>query len=391
VIAAIGNLFLVFFALDGALSLVDELQPLPAITFLRNGFAYTVLMLLVPVYALVALGPTLPARIFLPLVVTGVWLNFGAAPLVMWTGIDGLGLAASAIQLLAAIAGLAAVRHHTGGRWLLPTDATAPFSASRFVALVGGAVVVAPLALIVYSGVALGSYAHAATAGFLAFDLEGITLADRTYRHTDRQVRLVGMMHIGEGDRYADLFGSFAVPGTVVLEEGVTDETNLIQRKFSYENVAGKLGLDQQSRIADHFEEDAEWPHLQHADVDMADLSPETHAVLEKVGAIWEADDLLAMVEMFRSIEVTPEDLELVQRDILDVRNEHLLIEIDGAMADYAHVVVPWGALHMPWIEEQLTLRGFELESEKEHRLLAWRRVAEAALGAPEAPASEDE
>jgi hypothetical protein len=375
----LGNAFLILFGLDTLVSLLDEIEPSLPLSPLRNAIATFVLFFVPAMYALLALSPQLPARIFLPLLLTAVWLSLGAAPLVVWSGMENLWLAASLLQAAAAAAAFAAVRVHTGGRtWLLePRPASeSRFSGLRFAALALGALLLGPPALVAYGLLALASFAHALTAGFLAVDLQGIELAERTYRQDGREVRLVGMMHVGEAGRYESLYDSFAGEDTVVLEEGVTDETGLLEKIPSYEKLAGQLGLRQQSRIAHYFEERGdEWPHVRHADIDATALSEETIALLEKLGSVWGADDPIASLRESR-FQVEPEELERVMRDLIDTRNAHLLAAIEDALDQYAKVVVPWGALHMPWIEEQLLERGFRLEDETAHRFVRWSRTA---------------
>ena len=63
-------------------------------------------------------------------------------------------------------------------------------------------------------------------------------------------ILVVGMMHVGEEASYRELVGSFSVPSTVVLEEGVTDRSGLLESPLSYDGMAGVLGLAQQDDLA---------------------------------------------------------------------------------------------------------------------------------------------
>jgi hypothetical protein len=68
--------------------------------------------------------------------------------------------------------------------------------------------------------------------------------------------------------------------------------------------------------------------------------------------------------------------LVLVERDILHLRNEHLLSEIEAALEEYERLVVPWGALHLPFIERAILERGFHPTASTRHRLISWGSVA---------------
>ena len=97
---------------------------------------------------------------------------------------------------------------------------------------------VAPATLL-YAVVLLVTSIEVGTRGFVAFDRAGVTLDDRSYARGDREVRLVGMMHVGEEDSYREVVASFSIPATVVLEEGVTDRSGLLESPLAYDGVAG--------------------------------------------------------------------------------------------------------------------------------------------------------
>ena len=46
----------------------------------------------------------------------------------------------------------------------------------------------------------------------------------------------------------------------------------------------------------------------------------------------------------------------------------------------YEHVIVPWGALHLPGIEQTVLSWGFAETSRELHPLFAWRTVIAALL-----------
>jgi hypothetical protein len=73
-----------------------------------------------------------------------------------------------------------------------------------------------------------------------------------------------------------------------------------------------------------------------------------------------------------------PESLKLVERDVFERRNERLLAELEAALPDYERVVVPWGALHLPAIEEAVRKDGFVQTGSTRRRLLSWPTVVSA-------------
>ena len=58
-------------------------------------------------------------------------------------------------------------------------------------------------------------------------------------------------------------------------------------------------------------------------------------------------------------------------------------------MTEFEHVIVPWGALHLPDIEEAILADGFEPTARNRHRLLSWATIA-AALATLDAAPIED-
>jgi hypothetical protein len=48
--------------------------------------------------------------------------------------------------------------------------------------------------------------------------------------------------------------------------------------------------------------------------------------------------------------------------DILEKRNQHLWGEIQKRLSQTDHIVVPWGAAHMPEIAAEIQQAGFKLD-----------------------------
>lgn len=389
----LANAFVVGYAADAGLSVLDEaLRAATGSTLLlapRNALARLVLWAALWMPVALALTPRLPTALFLLLSLSALWLGSGAAPLALLVAAPAP--VATAIQ--AAIAALAFVwirLRNRGAGWLLRPEALAgrDFSPAHSLGFVAGALLLGLPALALYLAVLAATTIQVATQGFVAFDLAGVSLADRRYTRGDHEVRLVGMMHVGEEERYRALARSFGGAGTIVLQEGVTDERARLRTQLSYGRVAALLGLEEQDDLAGYLADEgepapADGPVFVHADLDLADFAPETIAWLEQAAAVYGADEPWAALRAFGDWSAArAEQWPILERDLFTRRNEHLLARLDEALAASERVVVPWGALHLPAIEAGLVARGFERTRAEEHRLLGWRGIAERLLGA---------
>jgi hypothetical protein len=65
-----------------------------------------------------------------------------------------------------------------------------------------------------------------------------------------------------------------------------------------------------------------------------------------------------------------PNIQEQVFDDILFKRNQHLLGEIKTHLEKSATLIVPWGAAHMPGIEDGIQKAGFHLEETQEYLII---------------------
>jgi len=317
-----------------------------------------------------------------------LWVSVGAAPLflvvpeaasihLLWGGVL-LVFVALLLQWLLRL---------TGRPWLLSSDAFALRARSgRRIAFLGVAGAAAlPLLAGGYGIVALLAWVQLATRSFVSFDLAGIDLGDRLYRKEGFEVRLVGMMHVGEGERYRELVKSFVREDTVVLFEGVTDDEGLMGTDLDYGGAASALGLEAQNDLDTYLEEirgeevagisAAEWPVLRHADLDMSDFSAETRSFVSQASQLWAGESLLASLldylDWFER-EGGADLLGALEEELIDRRNTHLLTQMNEALKEFDRVVIPWGALHLPGIERALLAAGFSETTREQRQLIAW-------------------
>jgi len=393
---AFANLFLIGFALDGAISVLDDLARAGSdpstLSVARAAIALVVLVAALGNFFLLALDPRLPKRILLPLIAFLVWCALGAYPLS--AGLDASqtgGLALSGIQLGLALAALGWIRLRSAtSRWLLQAS-DLPRKRPRIgytLRFVAATALIAPPLLVGIAGLSLIAQIERATAGFMTFDLSGINSTSREYHREDRRIDLIGMSHIGEDGAYLDLFESFAGGSTLLLEEGVSDEDGLIGEGLFYETIADRIGLDVQPSFEALLaampasDADAQWPDIRNADVDAGVFADDTIAVLGAAARLYQSDRLVPALAKFqaRLDELGPEATQAAFRDLIESRNAHLLSEIRAGLDDYQRIVVPWGALHLPGIEDAILGWGFEQTASSQRRITAYQTILTALL-----------
>ena len=391
---AFANGVLALSAADALFSLLDEAMRAatgaPWLAVPRHALAQLALAAVVTSVPVMLATPRLPVAVFLPLATATLWLAFGAAPLALWVAPPLFNATGCAIQLAAVALAFAVVRMRSGGRawWFDDTGAERPaFAWAHSLGFAAGLCTLGPLAALGYGAVAIGTSIEMVTHGFVHFGLTGVSLDDRHYQRGDREIRLVGMMHIGDPAGYRALVCTFERESTIVLAEGVSDREGRLASALEYGHVAEALGLAQQEDVSaylvDAVEPEAappEWPVVRRADVDVSAFAPETIAMIEWAGEIWKAPDVdTALRVILRGLrEQTPEQRLAFLADVVDRRNEHLAVEIERALREYERVVVPWGGLHLPSVEQTVLSWGFAETSRELHPLFAWRTVAAA-------------
>jgi hypothetical protein len=395
----VANAFLVAFALDAVLTVADEL--------LRAGLGSGILsgardaaaglpLAIAPVLALcLPFAPGLPARAFLPQIAFLAWTLLGVLPLPLWIPARRLGLALGARQVaLAALSLLLVRRGSRAGAWFVRDGdlAAAPFRPLRALVALASAAVVVPAALGAYLAFAVALTLERSTAGFMRFDLHGITATEREYARGDRRVRLVGMMHVGEEAAYREMVRGFA-DHALVLAEGVSDREGLLREGLAYENVARPLGLVVQPSLeeaiaalpddGDESGGEARQPLVVRGDVDLRDLSDETLDFLRAVSRVFTSSGLATGLTRARELgeRFDAAASERILHDLVERRNAHLIRELEAMLAEHASIVVPWGALHLPAVEQALLAWGFERTAERRHRLVRYATLASALAG----------
>jgi hypothetical protein len=382
-----GNLFLIMFLSDGVISVFDELLSVfsvSALSGLRYFISYAVILTAFPIYLCLGIDKRLPKRVFLPLILFLFW-----CPLATWffpslSGSRPYGLFASFAQVFLSVLPILHVRK-MGGHNLLMTKAMfrSPFFSLRNTLLFGAAnLFIIPFALLLTALSAANSYLENKTSGFMRIAPDGIYMTERAYRHGNKTIRLVGMIHVGEKEYYDDLVGSVSSGRTLVLAEGVTDKKKLLKNKFGYGKMAGFLGLTSQEKLKfngrlieegkaeeSRFERKDAGIDILGADVDISDFQPSTVNFLNTYGKYMnENASFAAALKDFNNWankNVTPEMNKTLMDDILYLRNREVIRHLEIALSRYDTIVIPWGALHMAELEEWVLGRGFKLQKER--------------------------
>ena len=382
------NLFFIIYLVDGALSLLHEIAAgflqIEPTSGLRNLVAVAALLLAMPLYMSLGIDRRLPKLIIIPQILFIFWVGLGAWPIVITNG--SFGLLAAFVQTLLGLLPFILYAGTAGSNRLLPEERFHEnfFGLRNTLLFFSLHIVLLPLAFGYMAVSVLAQYADSETAGFVRLGSDGLHMEERVYSLSGKNIRLTGMIHIGEQEFYSDLIDSTASGRTVILAEGVTDKDSLLTSSFGYDSVAQLLGLTSQAdvefpgQLIDESdltemslgEYDALEPHIIHADTDLSRFDPQTIEFINVLGKhLFNSDSLpqgLQAYDAWARENVTPETSEIIFGDLLDLRNEVVLSWVDRVLPFYDTIVIPWGALHMPGIEAAILDRGFRQVSSRE-------------------------
>ncbi len=366
--AAFLNFALGVFVASVAVSLASD----SLILFLKNdafagvaGFlAVPSLLTMLVVYGLMAVTPLVPKRIFLPLTWSGPAAALMAMPAMIYGFHHSAWIAwgSSLGQFLLCLVILHGRRGSWGVRWPLLAVSQLGNNAFRWQNSIGFVAVHLLMVLPAVIGYLLvcGSLAvNHFTDGFVSLRPRGVTMQVRKYSREDgKTVELIAMSHIGEPEFYHSLAATFP-PTATVLMEGVSDAGKLMPEKVGYTKTAKDLGLAEQHEA---FKPQGD---LISADVDIGQFSKVTLDCLKRTMVI-HAKGLNAET---LPLLIQPSPVDLPQRlfdDLLTRRNEHLLVVLRDRLLTSDHVIIPWGAAHMPGISAGVLKAGFRLQNTQE-------------------------
>jgi len=386
----IANLFLMLFPAAAALAVGDEIlgrfwleNPLSG---LRNLCDLLSVLLAVLVYFGFAFNRHLPKLILLPLIGYLFWSLLDFWPLRELSGPDSYRLIGAGGQLLLGILILRCNRRRNQrGLLLAPSQFVGPgFSGRTFFRFCLLNILVLPMALGLLGFSAAGNLLERNTAEFVQLKPNGLYMTEKIYRRQEKTVRLVAMIHLGREDYFSDLVDSFSAGRTLILAEGVSDVAGHLKNRFSYGRLADLFGLTSQEDV--HFPgrqisaEDLGKPltgersraDILRADIDLQEFDAKTIAVLDALGKyLLDSQSLLDGYRQFdrwAKENITPGTERVIMHDLLDRRNTRVISLLDQALASYDTIVIPWGALHMPGIEQAVIEQGFSLSASRQRK-----------------------
>jgi hypothetical protein len=319
----------------------------------------------VVVYGLMVITPMVPKRFFIPLTLCGLLTTLLALPLLIYfyTHSAWISWGMSLAQLLLWVVIVCRLRGSWKLRWpwiIAEQLETRPFRWRNFCGFILLHLVVLLPALGIYLfGCGSLAVSHF-TDKFVSLRPGGLTMQVRKYTRGDGKiVELVPMSHIGEPEFYQSLAISFS-PTATVLMEGVSDEQEILKEKVGYKKTATDLGLAEQQAV---FKPQGK---LVPADVDLRNFSKVTLECLKKTMAIHAKGINAETLPLL--LQPAPADLpENLFHDLLTRRNERLLTVLREQLRHSDHVIIPWGAAHMPGISAGVLQAGFRLQETKDY------------------------
>lgn len=383
----LANLFLIFFLVSAVFGIANEFLRIFLNLQTLSGIEQLIWLACILIGSLTYPGlgfnKHLPKIILIPLFIWIFWRLLRCWPLESLVG-EYFQLYASCGQLLLGIVALKLNRHRNHESLLLIRSQFAgPAFSSRN--LFRFSLISIPLLPIVFM---LITYAFASnlietnTAGFVQLKPNGLYMTERIYQQGGKQIRLAGMIHLGQKDFYADLTTSIPETRTLILAEGVSDEDGLLTERFGYGKIADLLGLTSQEKV--HFQgrlikaieldqpdtEGLRIPDILPADIDLRQFDPHTRKVLNALAKYVLNSESLAdgylAFNNWAQEHITPDSNRVIMNDLIHKRNQSVLGHLQKALNKYDTVVIPWGALHMKDIEKAVLAEGFALTENRE-------------------------
>jgi hypothetical protein len=370
-LAGLLSLCLALFLADAVVSLADDslilffdvhfLAGLRGVVFLFS------LLLALAVYGLMGLTPMIPKRLFLPLTLFNLAVALLAIPslIYFYHRLHQLAWVFSCSQLLFALGFLCLVQRGFKLRWpLVPAErlGTRQFNWLNLLLFVLANLFVLLPAVIAYFVLCAALAVHHFSDGFVALRPAGFTVQARKYVRADgKTIQLLPLVHIGAPAFYRNLAESVPT-NSVILMEGVTDRLNLLTNKITYKRMATSLGLAEQQQ-----EFHPRHAKLVPADVDVEQFDPSTITLLNLVMLIHAKGVTAENVLKLTQYSPPPALEKQLLDDLLGKRNRRLIEELQAQLPESEHIIVPWGAAHMPGIAKEVQKAGFRLHETQDY------------------------
>ncbi len=376
---AVANGYLICFCLEGLLEFASQFpaitQALPALEALSKWAALSVTIAFITQVLLMSSYRHLPWRELSLVLLVTFWSRFLYLPLpglFDWENIEFLG---AGLTLVTAGVTIGMIRLHRGTLGI-PKRAfeDVEFSLGRtMIAFLFKLGVLFPFAVL-YVGWSCNVMVNWRTHGFLHLNLQSLKAEARTYERDGKKVYLLPTMHVASPSFYSKLMEGLPSQKCVLLPEGVSDRKGLLKARWSYAGPAKSAGLS----VQPDFSRKTPNTELRVCDADISEFSASTTEILNTVATHlqrWGEGDLLGALDGLSKCNFQKKDLKQLQQDVLELRNAKVLTAIRKSLPTCDHVLVPWGALHMPGIEAALLKEGFQRSAGREIEMLAWGDV----------------
>ena len=112
--------------------------------------------------------------------------------------------------------------------------------------------------------------------------------------------------------------------------------------------------------------------------MDVSVFRPPTIILLENIGKhLKESSTARSFLSLnaWAGNTITPQMYDIIMDDILHRRNRKVIGYLGKALDRYDTVLIPWGALHMKEIEQEVLKRGFKLQEERERVSVDFRKM----------------
>ncbi|MEM1433955.1 MAG: DUF1963 domain-containing protein [Pseudomonadota bacterium] len=392
VVVIIANALLWGYFADSVVTIIDLLwggDRKSVIFSLRQYLANAVLVQAALWLALLAaLGHWLKRWHLFWLAISACWLNMGGQPIGFF--FDGptdshYSVTLGSAQFLIACMTIARVRA-LSGNWMLnsgfvvsPQDGVVRWGRR----LLGRSLAVCGLYLL-YLPLHVLTISVQDSAGFLGANWKGIYVRD--FEFADPQgglLRLVGTVHVGEPAFYESMLESFEGPNTVILEEGVRDESNVMvvqarrrrtMDRYAVLSMQPAMTEVRGARPISQVDHRTGWVNVLNADVALSALSEQTRQWAEE-SSVFVSKVRRGNANYFELLfdDVTLSLSKDVFAELIFERNEHLIGKLTAVQGAFDQIIVPWGAMHMPDLVRRVGALGYAPTGvQRSHEIIRW-------------------
>lgn len=340
----------------------------PGLSTGRDLLSLTVTLLFILQIFLISSYRFLPWIEMGPALALTCWSRFLYLPLpgiLAWHNVEFVG---ALLQTAGALANLAWI----WGRWKslgFPAEAfaDASFSMARTCKALALKLLFFLPAALAYVAVSCALMLEWRSEGFIKLRPRGLYVESRIYQRDQKFVHLLPTVHIASPDFYNQLFEGTPKAKSRLLPEGVSDRKSLLKHRLSYAAAAKAAGLSEQPRFAGKIPSDVFL-----CDADLSEFSESTLLALNTVTLAMKYFEDQEAMSAYTTLSGFHPDLPQLKRDLLDLRNRKVFTAIQESLPRFDHILVPWGAAHMPGIEESLLQHQFQKVSTRRLAVVTW-------------------